>query len=98
MRLIDADAIAHKLDPLVLVEALRAAHRDGGIGEVERVLIEEPGTGNAVLTWTAFHPKRGVAVRTATVFPANSREGLRPNVQSVVTLFDATNGAPLAEV
>jgi hypothetical protein len=47
MRLIDANAIAAKLDPLVLVEALRAAHRDGGMGEVERVLIEEPGTGNA---------------------------------------------------
>jgi ornithine cyclodeaminase/alanine dehydrogenase-like protein (mu-crystallin family) len=95
MRLIDADAIAAKLDPLVLVEALRTAHRSG-MGKVERMLIEEPGTGNAILTWMALHPKRGIAVKTATVFPANSREGSRPNVQSVVTLFDATNGAPLA--
>ena len=75
MRLIDADAIAAKLDPLVLIEALRAAHRDGDMGEVERMLIEEPGTGNAVLTWMASHAARGIAVKTATVFPGNSRTG-----------------------
>jgi ornithine cyclodeaminase len=98
MRLIDADAIARTLDPLLLIEALRIGHRDGGMGEVERLLIEEPGTGNSVLSWLASHPKRGIAVKTATVFPCNSRQGLRPNVQSVVTLFDATSGAPLAAI
>ncbi len=98
MRLIDADAIAAKLDPLVLIEALRTAHRDGDMGEVERMLIEEPGTGNAVLTWMALHPARGIAVKTATVYPKNTRTGSRPNVQSVVTLFDAANGAPLAAI
>jgi ornithine cyclodeaminase/alanine dehydrogenase-like protein (mu-crystallin family) len=97
MRLIDADAIAKTLDPLVLVEALRRAHRDGDMGEVERTLIEEPGTANAALTWMAWHPKRGIAVKTATVFPGNSA-GLRPNVQSVVTLFSAADGAPLAAI
>jgi ornithine cyclodeaminase len=98
MRLINADAIAAKLDPLVLVEALRTAHRDGGTGEVERMLIEEPGTGNAVLSWMASDPARGVAVKTATVFPGNSRTGSRPNVQSIVTLFDPADGAPLAAI
>src|SRR5271165_7163907 len=98
MRLIDADALAPTLDPLVLVRALREAHCDGGMGEVERVLIAAPGTGNSVLTWVASHPKRGIAVKTATVFPGNSREGSRPNVQSVVALFDAANGAPLAAI
>ncbi len=98
MRLIDADAIAAKLDPLVLIEALRTAHRDGDMGEVERMLIEEPGTGNAVLTWMASHAARGIAVKTATVFPGNSRTGARPNVQSVVTLFDPADGAPLAAI
>jgi ornithine cyclodeaminase/alanine dehydrogenase-like protein (mu-crystallin family) len=98
MHLIDADAIAAKLDPLVLVEALRAAHRDGDVGEVERMLIGEPGTGNAVLTWMASHAARGIAVKTATVFPGNSCTGARPNVQSVVTLFDAADGAPLAAI
>ncbi|MBV8105296.1 MAG: hypothetical protein JO223_11875 [Hyphomicrobiales bacterium] len=98
MRLIDADAIAAKLDPLVLIEALRMGHGDSGMGEVERMLIEEPGTENAVLTWAASHLKRGIAVKTATVFPRNRRGGLRPNLQSVVTLFDGTNGAPLAAI
>jgi ornithine cyclodeaminase len=98
MRLIDADAIAAKFDPLVLVEALRIAHRDDGMGEVERVLIEQRGTQNAVLTWVALHPKRGIGVKTATVIPDNSRKGSRPNVQSVVTLFDGGDGSPLAAI
>lgn len=98
MRLIDADAIAAKLDPLTLVEALRRAHSDGDMGKVEQILIEEPGTGAAALTWMAWNPMRGVAVKTATVFPGNRRSGIRPNVQSVVTLFDALSGAPLAAI
>ncbi len=98
MRLIDADALAPRLAPLVLIEALRHAHRDGGMGEVERMLIAAPGAGNSVLTWVASHAQRGVAVKTATVFPGNSRAGSRPNVQSVVTLFDAADGAPLAAI
>ena len=98
MRLIDADALARTLDPLVLIEALRRGHRDGGVGRVERMLIEEPGTANSVLTWMAWRPERGVAVKAATVFPDNSRLGPRPNVQSVVVLFDAANGAPLAAI
>ena len=98
MRLIDADAIAASLDPVVFVEALRAAHRQGGIGEVERVLIGAPGTGAAALTWIASHPALGMAVKTATIFPDNRRTGSRPNVQSVVTLFDGESGAPLAAI
>src|SRR5271165_1405471 len=98
MRLIDADALAPTLAPRVLIEALRDAHRDGDMGEVERMLIAAPGTGNSVLTWVASHGRRGIAVKTATVFPGNSRAGLRPNVQSVVTLFDAADGAPLAAI
>lgn len=98
MRLIDADALAPTLAPRVLIEALREAHRDGDMGEVERVLIGAPGTGNSVLTWVASHAGCGVAVKTATVFPGNSRAGSRPNIQSVVTLFDAANGAPLAAI
>lgn len=98
MRLIDADALARTLDPLILVEALRRGHRDGDVGRVERVLVEEPGTANAVLTWMAWRPELGIAVKTATVFPGNSHLGSRPNVQSIVTLFDKANGAPLAAI
>ncbi len=98
MRLIDADALSPTLEPLALVEALRAAHRDGGLGEVERLLLEAPGTPNSALVWAAWRPGFGVAVKTATVFPENSLSGLRPNIHSVVTLFDATSGAPLATI
>lgn len=98
MRLIDADAISRALDPLNLVEALRAAHREGGMGEVERLSVEPAGTANAALTWIAWHPSRGIAVKTATVFPGNAGSGSGPNIQSVVTLFDAGCGRPLAAI
>ena len=98
MRLIDAEVVAGGLEPLRLIEALRAAHRDGGMGEVERLSVEAPGTADAALTWLAWHPARGVAVKTATVFPGNSRSGSGPNIHSVVTLFDATDGRPLAAI
>lgn len=98
MRLIDADVFAKNLDPLTLIEALRAAHREGGMGEVERLSVAAPGTANSALTWLAWHPARGVAVKTATVFPGNSSSGSGPNIQSVVTLFDAACGRPLAAI
>jgi ornithine cyclodeaminase/alanine dehydrogenase-like protein (mu-crystallin family) len=98
MRLIDADALAAGLEPLRLIEPLRAAHREGGMGEIERLSIALPGTADAALTWLAWHPERGLAVKTATVFPGNSHSGSGPNVQSVVTLFDAACGRPLAAI
>ena len=102
MRLIDADAAAQFLDPLTLVEALREAHREGEMGAVERLLVQEPGQAsgkdNSALTWLAWDRKRGVAVKTATVFPGNSRSGLHPNIHSVVVLFDASWGRPRAAI
>jgi ornithine cyclodeaminase/alanine dehydrogenase-like protein (mu-crystallin family) len=98
MRLIDADVVARALGPLTLINALRDAHRSGGMGEVERLSVEEPGTANAALTWLAWHPARGVAVKTATVFPGNTSSGSGPNIHSVVTLFDPDCGAPLAAI
>ena len=68
------------------------------MGKVERLSVEEPRTANSALTWLAWHPARGVAVKTATVFPGNSSSGSGPNIQSVVTLFDAACGRPLAAI
>lgn len=93
MRLIDADALGARLPPLQLVEALRAGHRTGGMGTVERLLAGEGE--DAALTWIGWHPERGIAVKTATVFPGNARRG-RPSIHAVVTLFDAADGRPLA--
>ena len=98
MRLIDADVVAKDLEPLRLIEVLREAHREGGMGEVVRLSIEAPGTANSALSWLAWHPARGVAVKTATIFPGNSSSGSGPNIQSVVTLFDAACGRPLAAI
>ncbi|HZZ60081.1 MAG TPA: ornithine cyclodeaminase [Roseiarcus sp.] len=98
MRLIDADVVAGCLEPLRLIEALRSAHCEDGMGEVERLSVEAPGTANSALTWLAWHPSRGLAVKTATVFPGNTASGSGPNIQSVVTLFDAACGGPLAAI
>ena len=95
MKLIDADALASPIAPRALVEALRDGHRAGGIGTVERLLVGQDD--HAALTWVAWHPRRGLAVKTATVFPDNARSG-KPNVQSIVTLFDGADGAPLAVI
>ena len=102
MRLIDADEAAAEMDPLALVEALREAHREGEMGAVERLAVQEPGQesgdNNSALTWLAWDKKRGVAVKTATVFPGNSRSGLHPNIHSVVVLFDPSCGRPRAVI
>ena len=97
MRLVDADALASTLDPLTLVEALRTAHRSD-VGEVERLLLEAKGTPNSALLWASWHPERGIAVKAATVFPRNALSTRRPNIHSVVMLFDAACGEPLAAI
>lgn len=97
MRLIDADALA--LAPLALVEALRAGHRAAGMGAVERLLIADPTRPeNAALTWAGWQEGRGLAVKTAAVFPQNPARNGRPAVQSVVVLFAPDDGRPLAAI
>jgi alanine dehydrogenase len=95
---IDADVIARSMTPRTLVEALRDGHRSGRMGDVERLLIHQANTANAALTWLGWEPDRAIAVKTATLFPANSGTGRLPNVQSVVVLFDGRDGAPLAAI
>ncbi|WP_343714355.1 ornithine cyclodeaminase family protein [Inquilinus sp.] len=92
---IDADALP--VDPLWLVERLRDGHRRG-IGEVERLLLEEPGTANGLLTWTAWQPGKALGAKLAAVFPGNEARGAGPTVRSVVVLFDGQDGRPLAVI
>jgi ornithine cyclodeaminase/alanine dehydrogenase-like protein (mu-crystallin family) len=98
MIVIDADIIAREMAPRSLIEALRSGHRSGAIGAVERLLLQPPDGANAALTWAAWDAGRGIAVKTATVFPGNSGAGKLPNVQSIVTLFDGADGRPLATI
>ena len=44
----------------------------------------------------AWDTGRGIAVKTATVFPGDSGAAGLPNVETLVTLFDGADGRPLA--
>ena len=98
MIVIDADIVAREMAPRSLIEALRSGHRSGAVGVVERLLLQPPDGANAALTWAAWDAARGIAVKTATVFPGNSGAGRLPNVQTLVTLFDGADGRPLATI
>jgi ornithine cyclodeaminase len=95
--LIDADALAATLDPLWLVEQLRIGHAEG-IGAVERLLLQEPGAGNSLLSWVAWQPGLALGAKLAAVFPGNEAGGAGPNIRSVVVLFDGTDGRPQAVI
>lgn len=92
MLAIEADAI--DLDPLALVERLRRDH-ERGIGDVDRVLLGEPG-GNDLLLWGAWRQGEVLGAKLVTVFPGNEARGLGPNIRSIVLLADGTDGRPLA--
>ncbi|MGF6231151.1 ornithine cyclodeaminase/alanine dehydrogenase-like protein (mu-crystallin family) [Inquilinus ginsengisoli] len=92
---IDADAL--EFDPLWLVERLRDGHRQG-IGAVERLLLEEPGAPNSLLTWVAWQPGAALGAKLAAVFPGNEARDAGPNIRSVVVLFDGQDGRPLAVI
>jgi ornithine cyclodeaminase/alanine dehydrogenase-like protein (mu-crystallin family) len=93
---IDADAVAGTLDPLFLVERLRRYHATGSMPEVRRTLIEQGP--NACLAWCGWLAGDVIVTKVATVFPGNAAAGGLPNIHSLVTAFDATNGRPLAIV
>ncbi|WP_395676997.1 ornithine cyclodeaminase family protein [Inquilinus sp.] len=92
---IDADALP--VDPLWLVQRLRDGHRQG-VGEVERLLLQEPGAENSLLTWTAWQPGAALGAKLAAVFPGNEGRGAGPNIRSVIVLFDGQDGKPLAVI
>lgn len=92
---IDADALV--VDPLWLVGRLRDGHRSG-IGTVERLLLEEPGAPNSLLTWAAWQPGAALGAKLAAVFPGNEGRGAGPNIRSVVVLFDGRDGRPQAVI
>jgi ornithine cyclodeaminase len=92
---IDADAL--EVDPLWLVERLRDGHRQG-IGTVERLLLEEPGASNSLLTWVAWQPGAALGAKLAAVFPGNEARDAGPNIRSVIVLFDGQDGRPQAVI
>ena len=96
MRVLDAASVEAALDYPRLIEALRAAFRDGATVPVRshhRVATEgAPGTLLLMPAWTKGGP---IGVKIATVFPDNGARGL-PAVQAVYLLMDGTTGTPMA--
>ncbi len=96
MRVIDSDAILPRLDPLILVEALRRGHREG-IDAVERILLSETkiGGANNLLIWPAWKFGGAMGAKLVSIFPDNEKRGLGPSIHSVYVLFDGDDGQPL---
>lgn len=95
LTVIEADVLAARIDPLVLVDALRESHVAGQRPEVGRLLMTEPGTRNDLLAWGGWRRREGIAVKAGLIFPQNVAQGL-PSIRSIVLLFDGDTAAPLA--
>jgi ornithine cyclodeaminase len=92
MRHLDAAALARATPWPALVGALRQAFEGGCV--VPPRQVHALGSGTALLM-PAWREGRCFGVKTVTIFPDNRARGL-PGVHAVYTLFDATNGVPLA--
>jgi ornithine cyclodeaminase len=92
----DAGTVHRLLDYPGLVEALRAAHRDGVEPRIGVNVMDEPGGGNAFVSLLAWMPRRAIAAKLVGVFPGNvARMPPQPSVQGLVALFDAETGRAL---
>ena len=99
MRVIDSDAVLARVDPLMLVEALRQGHCEG-IDAVGRSLLSQDhgNETNHLLIWPAWKFGAAAGAKLVTVFPANQARGLGPNIRSIYVLFDGDDGRPLCAI
>ncbi|WP_415183932.1 ornithine cyclodeaminase family protein [Phaeovulum sp.] len=98
--LIESDTLLPSLDPLLLVEAIRAGHQHEAIPTARSALedIQENGEINHFISLTAWQPGTALGAKLSTVFPANERLGHGQNIHSVFVLFDGENGALLGVI
>ena len=94
MRHLDAETLASALPWPALVAALRRAFAGGCVVPPRHVHAVGPGT---ALLMAAWREGGRFGVKTVTIFPDNRARGL-PGVHAIYTLFDATNGLPLAVI
>lgn len=88
--------VAERLSWRELADWLVTGHRRAR-AQIGDVLLGEGG--NHLLTRSAWVSGYGIGVKAASVFPGNSTlDPELPSAHSVVTLFDATTGAPKAIV
>jgi len=99
MRIIDADTVHRLLPYPALIDWLEQAHRLPPPQAERSVLIDAAGRpeGEGIINLTAWAPGRAFGIKTATLMPGNAG-GALPTIQSVVLLFDGTDGRPLAQI
>jgi ornithine cyclodeaminase len=98
MRHFDAEQVHRLLDYPRLVEALRAAHRDGDMPQLHvNVLSDTAKEENKFISLLSWAAGNVIAVKMVGVFPGNADLAPpQPSVQGLVALFDGRTGAPLA--
>lgn len=95
MRTFDAEATRAALPMPALIDALRAMFASGC--EVPLRHTHAIGNAGVVLIMPAWRAGRRLGIKTVNVFAGNAARGL-PALHAVYTLFDATTGAPLAQM
>jgi ornithine cyclodeaminase len=97
MQFIDAEQVHASLDWPSLIEAMRAAHANAEIPQLDDMLL---GTAEAsMLVRGVAFPGAGLGVKAVSVFPGNrGREPALPAVQGMFLLFDKDDGRLLAAI
>ncbi|MDQ0322795.1 ornithine cyclodeaminase [Pararhizobium capsulatum DSM 1112] len=98
MRHFDAGQVHRALDYPGLVEALRGAHRDGGMPQMHvTVLSDSERDENKFVSLLSWASGDVIAVKMVGVFPGNPElVPPQPSVQGLVALFDGKTGGALA--
>lgn len=98
MRHFDADEVHRLLAYPGLVDALRRAHRDGGMPQLHvNVLSDTVRDEDKFVSLVSWASADVIAVKLVGVFPGNAALAPpQPSVQGLVALFDGKTGAPLA--
>ena len=100
MPILDAATTRRHLGMAPLIEALRAMFVAGcevPLRHVHRIDGADGSAGGTLLLMPAWRAGARLGIKTVTIFPANTAAGL-PGLHSTYLLFDATTGAPLAQL
>jgi ornithine cyclodeaminase len=97
MLFIDAGQVHSSLDWPSLIEAMRAAHANAAMPQLDDMLL---GTADAsMLVRGVSFPGTGLGVKAVSVFPGNrQRDPALPAVQGMFLLFDKDDGRLLAAI
>lgn len=97
MQIIDAAAVAEKLNYPQLIEALRQAFRDRVVlpRRSAHAISSAQRSRGTLLCMPAWSEADLTIVKLVTAFPENARRGL-PSVAGVVVVFDSATGRPIA--